>query len=539
MLPPVFRSVGSKGRIISVRRTAAMGDCISATVVCDKLIDQGFRVTYAVAEPFLPVIKLHPRIHNFANHNFKADIALDQAYENHPQRCTRSFSELFVQSANNQLKGRFEQISCTNCRPRFHVEPSKVAPSLRFFAEYPKPWVIIVPSASPQWHGRHVPNHIWQAAAPGIKGTCFWLGIDPGPPGIVDIHCRDISMLAPILYHADLVISVDTGPMHLSAAIGKTVLAISQNSCPELHLSDQVDFDTIAPDLKCLNCQKNLCPYSALTPPCQNIDPGKIATAANQKLRSITSEDVSCVIPIWKPKAEMVNQCLEAILPQVSEVVITVDAAGVVPDGLKTDPKIRIVRARLPKIGFGSNVNHGARHTNGKYLLLLNDDAVLNPDAVSKMIEVMTSGVGMVGHLLYYPNKSIYHGGKYRSPGSEGWAHIDHRQFRPTVTSPQEMEQVAGTSMLVCRKAFFDVDGFDERFFLYCEDDDICMKIRKAAWKIMYTPHAIGIHEGGASTCLIGDAGRIMQQSGRMFVEKWRGYFEHNRDVGLGNFDYV
>lgn len=522
--------------MISVRRTAAMGDCIAASVVCDKLIEQGFRVTYAVHETFHPLLELHSGITKLANQHFTADVHLDDAYEHDRRRTTSTFSELFIERANHYLAHRGVKLLVKNCRPRLRVPQHSVIAVRHLFDGHPKPWVIINPRSSIQWKGRHVPSWIWQEAAKLIHSTCFWLGQDPAPPGIVDLQARTIPMLPPLLANADLVISVDTGPMHLAAALGVPVLAILQNSSPALHLSDQQDWGMVGPKLDCLNCQKNVCPKNNNMPPCQHVPPELIAEEANRRLRSSASEDVACVIPIYKPTAERVNRCLQAVLPQVSEVVITVDASGSVPQGIEPGPRVRLVRARLPRIGVGPNMNHGARYTHGKYLLLLNDDVVLAPDAVQRLKECLTDGVGMAGHLLYYPDKSIYHGGKYRPPGALGWGHIDHRKFRPTITEPVETENVTGASILVRREAFYQVDGFDERYFLYNEDDDLCMKMRQKGWKIMYTPHAIGVHEEGQSTRLIGDAAGIMRESQRIFAKKWAFYFEQNKQEGIGKF---
>lgn len=524
--------------LISVRRTAAMGDCIAASVVCDRLIEQGFRVVYAVHETFRPLLQLHPGLFKVENQTFTADVHLDGAYETDRRRTTHTFSELFIERANEYLAHRGVKLAVKNCRPRLPVPVKDLDVVGRRLLAHPKPWVIIVPRASIQWKGRQVPSGIWQEAASMIQGTCFWLGQDPAPSGIVDLRAHTIAILPPLLASADLVVSVDTGPMHLAAAVGTPVLAILQNSSPALHLSDQADWWMVGPPLDCLNCQKNVCPKNAVTPPCQQVDPGMIAEAANRRLTA--GESVSCVIPIYKPTAERVNRCLAAVVPQVSEVVLTVDASGVVPPGIEYGPKVRLVRARLPRIGVGPNMNHGARYTHGKYILLLNDDVVLRPDAVAEMAKcISATSVGMVGHLLYYPDKSIYHGGKYRPPGGLGWGHIDHRKFRPTVTEPHETENVTGASILVRRSAFYEVNGFDERYFLYNEDDDLCMKFRQAGWKIMYTPHAIGVHEEGQSTQLIGDSVKIMKESQRLFASKWAGYFNHNQQPGLGDFSYA
>lgn len=539
MLPPGFQAIADTRPPISVRRTAAMGDAIAATVVCDRLIDQGFAVTYACHESFHPILALHRGIVALKTQTFIADVRLDGAYETDPRRTKMSFTELFVEKANAQLAHRGLKIHGKNGRPRLRPFPGQFDNHQRFFAPHPKPWVIINPRATVQWHGRHVPNHVWQEASRQIHGTCFWLGQDPAPEGIVDLHCTQVSQLSPLLWQADLVISVDTGPMHLAAALGKPIVAILQNSSPALHLSDQVDYEMVGPDLDCLNCQLNVCPKNAITPPCQKVDPARIAALANRKLQGPGGNGVSCVIPIFRPTPERVNRCLAAVSPQVSEIVITVDASGVVPAGLNLEAKTKIVKARLPRIGVGPNMNHGARFTSGKFILLLNDDVVLAPDAVVRMLDCLQPDVGMAGHLLYYPNRTIYHGGKFRPPGGLGWGHIDHKKIRPTITEPQETENVTGASILVRREAFYQVDGFDERYFLYNEDDDLCMKIRQAGWKIWYTPLATGVHEEGQSTRLIGDSFRIMKESQKLFAEKWADYFAHNKQPGIGTFNYA
>lgn len=541
MLPPALKSVSDMRPPISVRRTAAMGDAIAATVVCDRLIEQGFAVTYACHESFHPILALHRGISDLKTQSFIADVRLDGAYETDPRRTRMSFTELFVEKANAQLAHRGLKIHGKNGRPRLRPFPGQFDAHQRFFSPYPKPWVIIVPRATIQWHGRHVPNGIWQAAAREIHGTCFWLGQDPAPPGIIDLHCQQIGQLAPLICQADLVISVDTGPMHLAAALGKPVVAILQNSSPALHLSDQVDYEMVGPDLDCLNCQKNVCPINATTPPCQQVDPSKIAELANRKLRALTSEDVSCVIPIFRPTPERVNRCLAAIMPQVSEIVVTVDASGVVPAGLNLDSKTKIVHARLPRIGVGPNMNHGARYTSGKYILLLNDDVVLAPDAVARMLDCMKEDVGAVAHLLHYPGGQIYFANKVRSAdGGIGHYHLDHRKFRHTITEPCESENLCGASMLVRRQAFYDAGCFDERFMMYAEDDCLSMNIRRIGYKLMYTPHALGIHEEGQSTRQIGERFSIMQQSNKLFGELWGEYYRHNKgNPGIGNFNYA
>lgn len=221
--------------------------------------------------------------------------------------------------------------------------------------------------------------------------------------------------------------------------------------------------------------------------------------------------------------------------------IVTKEAAGVVPTGTITDPKIRHVSHRQNGLGFGRNVNFGFRHTNSPYVLVLNDDVYLDEGAVKWMGTVMGEKTGIVGHLTRYPDGTIYHAGKPRAQnGGIGFPHIDYRKHDPTIKTPVEMENTNGASILVRREAFYEIGGFDESYLFYAEDDDIAMRMRLNGWKIMYTPHATGIHDEHQETKKLPNMMVIMEESNRRFGQKWHRYFEHNRNnAGLGNFDYL
>ena len=245
---------------------------------------------------------------------------------------------------------------------------------------------------------------------------------------------------------------------------------------------------------------------------------------------------VSAVIPIFKPGVAMLNRCLEAVLPQVAEIIVTREQAGIVPEGMITDPKIKVVAAGESGIGFGKNVNFGARYATSDFLLILNDDVYLAPDAVEKILKVMADDVGLVGHLLRYPNGAIYHAGKHF--GGPTFGHIDFQQQTPTIVVPTEMDNMAGASILVRKKAFWDVGGYDEGYKFYAEDDDLCMKFRQAGWKLIYTPFASGVHDGHQeskqSPFNLRDT---MQVSNARFTQKWKQIFDLNKgNTGLLKF---
>jgi O-antigen biosynthesis protein len=154
----------------------------------------------------------------------------------------------------------------------------------------------------------------------------------------------------------------------------------------------------------------------------------------------------------------------------------------------------------------------------------------LAANAVKLMMdETLNPDVGLVGHFLRYPDGRICHGGKFRNPGMKGWGLRDNREFHPTIKEPCFMENVTGTSMLFRRKAFYHAGCFDEDFFMYAEDDALCLQLRRAGWRIRYTPLAKGVHDEAATSRAVARRGDIMpwvHDGNRAFAQKWAWWFQ-------------
>lgn len=527
---------------IILRRNAAVGDVVAATVVADRLDQMGYAVTFQAHSDMHCVLRRHPHVSKIETPRDFCHINLDGAYEQNAARRRLHFSQMFFDAANMQLMSRGISLgSPTNCRARIIVPKHERQSALNKFQPYPRPWIFICPRSN-SYAARQVPDGIWEQAAKNIIGTKFWLGTHPAPKGIVDLQVRHLDNVIVWLSAADVLVTVDTGPMHLAAAMGVPVLALNQSSSPELHLSDQADFYSLdAPNLDCLNCQQNLCPKNQWQPPCQNFDPDVIAHWANRRSHTAENNSRSAVIATYRADSSRLNHCIEAILPQVDEVIVTRDASGVFPPGCMQHPKVRYIVKNQQRIGYGRNANYGVRHTNGAWLVLLNDDVYLNEGAVDKMLEAARSHpkTGIVSCLLRYPDGSIYHAGKVRSPGTRGWGHINHRQYEHTFKDVTWQENTCGCAILVNRKAFYDANGFDEDFFVYAEDDSFCLSVRRAGWNIYFTPHATGIHDEGQSTKQIPDVLRILNESNALFDRKWGRYLTENLHRVPGTFEYL
>lgn len=128
---------------------------------------------------------------------------------------------------------------------------------------------------------------------------------------------------------------------------------------------------------------------------------------------------------------------------------------------------------------------------------LLNNDTIVSPGTLTAMVDEMrrSEDVGIVGSVI----RSM------RDPATvEAWGGGTVNRYLGTTrrfTGPGrgELGYVAGTSMLVRREVFEDVGLFDERFFLYLEDSDLCLRARARGWKLAVASDAVVFHLGGAT----------------------------------------
>lgn len=522
--------------LITVRRTDAIGDVISATVISDRLSQLGFEVNFQCSPGIAPILVHAPNIMNVLPVSGKPNINLDGAYEQNPKRCSLHVSEMYLQRAQSQF-ARANLGKALNCMPSLFVPKNNM--SVREWESklelYPKPWIFIC-SRSRSWLNRTVQDSTWGKVAENIPGTKFWINQGQPPNGVVNLGIRNPVELVPAIKCADIVLTVNSGPMHIAAALKIPMIVLGQSDSPELRLSDRRDFSVInSPGLECLNCQQPKCPISANNPPCQHFDPETIASAVRRRVTNQIGT-ISAIISIYKPDASVLNRCLECVLPQVNEIIICHDKSGVVPPSAIRHKKIKYVTCPQSDIGYGRKQNFAARHSVGEFLLLLNDDVFLDPEAVSRMQSVMNSQVGIVSNLLRYPDGTIYHAGKVRGNGVRGWGHIDHKKRVPTFTQPTQLEMCCGACVLVRRECFYDISGFDEDFYLYYEDEDFALRARQSGWSVWFTPYSTGIHLEHYSTGKTPGLQSLLDSGARIFNSKWGWYFDLNATTVPGRF---
>lgn len=266
-----------------LRRVGGIGDCLAATIVAQRLVEQGNEVVFQCHPLTHPVMKRVPNIEVSTPAAGHPDVNLDGAYENSPERFNTHFYELFLRVANAQLrlggKGPIWEDYETAC-PVITVYPKNRQAIFSRLSEHPKPWIFICPQS--HYRTRHVPDAVW--AKLDLTGTMFWLGEHPAPHNIVDLRVRHLDFLVDLLTAANLLITVDTGPMHIATALNVPVVVIKQSFDPKLRLPINRHWAVVEPNLDCLNCQQHKCPINEYQPPCHQVDAKLIRIGAMEML---------------------------------------------------------------------------------------------------------------------------------------------------------------------------------------------------------------------------------------------------------------
>lgn len=189
------------------------------------------------------------------------------------------------------------------------------------------------------------------------------------------------------------------------------------------------------------------------------------------------------------------------------------------------------VRALSENRGFGAGCNAGWREGAAPYVLFLNPDAAIDADSIGRLVTVLDDNpsVGLVAPRIVESDGSLAFSQRRfpRLRSTYARALFLHRLFKRAawadelIRDPNAYEQaaspdwVSGACMLVRRSVLEEVGGFDERFFLYCEDKDLCGRIRAAGYDVRYEPAATARHRGGAS----GPRARLLPILARSRVE--------------------
>jgi N-acetylglucosaminyl-diphospho-decaprenol L-rhamnosyltransferase len=219
---------------------------------------------------------------------------------------------------------------------------------------------------------------------------------------------------------------------------------------------------------------------------------------------------LSVIVVNWNTRDLLLN-CLASIETNAGQCeVVVVDNGST--DGSSSAIKDIYPHARVVLLpenrGYARANMLGIRESSGQYVLFLNSDTVIPPGTLPCLVDFLEkeSPIAACGPKLLRPDGSTqpYAFGKDpRLPYliARAFVRLGFRQplHDWETVKIQQTDWISGASMLVRRSAFEQVGGFDERFFMYFEDNDLCLRLRRAGWRVVYNPLVTITHLGSAS----------------------------------------
>ncbi len=231
----------------------------------------------------------------------------------------------------------------------------------------------------------------------------------------------------------------------------------------------------------------------------------------------MTSPLISVIIVNWNTRA-LLAQAIQSVLQTAGKLHTEI----IVVDNGSTDGSQAMLASRFPLVsllqnqdnaGFARANNQGAAIARGQYLLLLNSDASLYPNALSAMLEIMQAHpkAGIVGANLRNPDGSFQ---ASHTPFPTLWqeflilsglgralygTYYPSRGPQETL-GPQPVDYIEGACMLIRREPYRALGGMDEGYFMYAEEVDLCYTFRRHGWEVWYQPAARVLHHGGGSS---------------------------------------
>lgn len=228
--------------------------------------------------------------------------------------------------------------------------------------------------------------------------------------------------------------------------------------------------------------------------------------------------DLSIVIVNYNAKSYL-KSCLRSIFETINSITFEV----FVVDNRSSEKIDEMMKSEFPEVktifndtneGFSKANNKAIKKCSGRYILLLNNDTVLMADAVKDLYSFMERSpeTGIAGPQILSGDQTLQES-FYKKPTllseflrkafynrsikskDSFLGKILHHKYQ----QEQEVDWLTGACLMTRKDALEAAGLFDENFFMYFEDADLCIRVREKGWKVKYTPQARIIHYGGRS----------------------------------------
>jgi N-acetylglucosaminyl-diphospho-decaprenol L-rhamnosyltransferase len=226
------------------------------------------------------------------------------------------------------------------------------------------------------------------------------------------------------------------------------------------------------------------------------------------------------VVVVNHDSGDSLARCIRSVFDAAGEValeVVVVDnesGDGSAVSAARSFPQIRLIQNDENR-GFPAAANQGMRSSRSEYLLLINPDAHIVSGTLEGFLKVARDRprAGAIGALTRNPDGSVYPSARKVPSLLQGAVHTLVGPFWPQNPlsrayrmagwdrlSERHVDWVSGSSMLLRRAALDQVGFFDEGFFMYVEDMDLCTRLRAVGWEVLFSPELEIEHVGGTAT---------------------------------------
>ena len=250
---------------------------------------------------------------------------------------------------------------------------------------------------------------------------------------------------------------------------------------------------------------------------------------------------VSIILVNYNGAAVVLN-CLRSL----RQFLHTIPYEIIVVDNASTDGSAALIIEQFPTVtliqqtenrGFGSGNNVGAKYATGEFLFFLNTDTSLTSDLLPPLVTLMNNHpqVGIIGPKLLNSDKTLQL--SVAAEISLAGEYQTLKQLKQYTSHQQDVEQkfeqeqtvaiVIGAAFFMRQALFATLNGFDETFFMYFEESDLCQRARDRGWQILYTPTVSLIHLGGYSVGKESDRMRLEYRRSQLYYyQKHRPFWE-------------
>ena len=262
--------------------------------------------------------------------------------------------------------------------------------------------------------------------------------------------------------------------------------------------------------------------------------------------------DISVIIVSWNVR-ELLKRALQSVLDDARAANLAVEI--IVVDNASRDGTVEMLRADFPRArviantenaGFTRGNNQGlASASDARYLFLLNPDTEIFPGALRALTAFMdapeNARAGIVGPQLVYADGTLQ-SSRRRFPTfatallestkleqlfpRNRWL-TNYRLLNTDDARAQDVDWVVGAAMFARRAVYEQIGGLDERFFMYSEELDWCLRAKQNGWRVLYFPDARVLHhEAKSSAQAIAQRDIYFHSSKVRYFKKYHGNFQ-------------